>query len=210
VGTSTSRRAPAGLAAAALLLAGCAQGAPAATSTAPLTAESSAAASASTDPAAAASSAAEASRAAAQYAANRPTDAARMVCGDEIVRLVTGALELPARPVPRATWADHVYTCTYPLAKGPLVLAVAVAPSDAAAATVLATMRQEKKADTVEQAVGQTAFSSDDGVIVSVKDNMVLLVDPSRLPDDLGPVHEHRIDLARILTVAVFNCWTGN
>jgi hypothetical protein len=44
---------------------------------------------------------------------------------------------------------------------------------------------------------------------VAAKDNMVLTVDPSGLPDDIGATHEHRLDFARVMAAVVFNCWTG-
>jgi hypothetical protein len=120
-----------------------------------------------------------------------------------------GALALTSVPAPESRWADHVYTCTYRLPMGSLVLSVAVAPSDAAAADQLQAMRRQDGATAAEPGLGQQAFSAPNGTILAAKDNMVLRVDASGLPDRLGPTHEPRIGLTRILAAAVFNCWTG-
>jgi hypothetical protein len=148
--------------------------------------------------------------AAAQYASNTPPAAAQMVCSDEIRREVAGALALPSVPTPRSTWADHVYTCTYSPPMGPLVLSVTVTPSNTAATQPLETMRGQLGAGEPEPGLGQRAFSAPNGIVLAAKDNMVLRVDTSALPDDLGATHRPRIDVARVLAAGVFNCWTGN
>jgi hypothetical protein len=85
-----------------------------------------------------------------------------------------------------------------------------VAGDDAAARTQLDTLRSQLGAATPEPGLGERAWSTPDGTVLAVKDDMVLHVDATALPDDLGPVHEHRIDVARVLAAAVFDCWTGN
>jgi hypothetical protein len=147
---------------------------------------------------------------AAQYAANTAPDAAQMVCSDEIRGEVAGALGLTSTPTPTSAWSDHVYTCDYALPMGRLVLAVSVSPSAAAARGQLATLRRQAGADTQEAGLGQQAYSATAGTVLAVKDNMVLRVDATGLPDDLGATHERRLDLARVIAAGVFNCWTGN
>jgi hypothetical protein len=184
--------------AAALLVAGCASPRSALTEiAAPTTATS------------AAGSAVEA-RAAAQYASNTAPAAAQMVCSDEIRGEVADALNLASVPAPASAWADHVYTCTYTPPMGRLVLSVTVAPSTAAAHDRLAVMRDQLGAGVEEPGMGQQAYSASNGTILAAKDNMVLRVDATALPDDLGATHQHRVDVARLLAAGVFNCWTGN
>lgn len=142
--------------------------------------------------------------------AGDPPAAARMVCSDEIRRVVTGALALQSVPPPASSWADSVFTCTYALPAGTLTLAVVVAQDDNGARAQLETLRSQLGAATPEPGLGERAWSAPDGTVLAVKDNMVLHVDAAALPDDLGPVHEHRIDFARVLAAAVFNCWSGN
>lgn len=160
--------------------------------------------------AATSSSSAPSAAAAAQYASATPPAAARMVCSDEIRREVAGALGLASVPPPESTWADHVYTCTYAPPMGRLVLSVTVAPSTATAAHQLETMRGRLGAGEPEPGLGQQAYSASNGTILAAKDNMVLRVDATALPDDLGATHQHRVDVARLLAAGVFNCWTGN
>jgi hypothetical protein len=93
---------------------------------------------------------------------------------------------------------------------GRLVLAVSVSPSDSAARGRLATLRRQAGADTDEAGMGDRAYSAPAGTVLAVKDNMVLRVDASGLPDDLGATHERRLDLARVIAAGVFSCWTGN
>jgi hypothetical protein len=149
------------------------------------------------------------SEAAAQYASNSPTSSARMVCSDEIRSQVTGALGLASPPFPKDSWADHVYTCTYAVPMGTLVLAVTVAPSTDAAGSELEALRTQVGASDPEQGFGERAYSAPAGVLVAVKDNLVLTIDARSLPDDLGPGHQRRIDLVRLLAAGVFACWTG-
>ena len=149
------------------------------------------------------------SAAAAQYASNSPPAAARMVCSDEIRTQVAGALGLDGPPTPQDGWADHVYTCTYAVPMGTLVLAVTVTPSDGAAGTQLDALRTRTGAADPEQGFGRRAYSAPDGVLVAVKDNLVLEIDATAMPDDLGPGHQRRIDVVRLLAAGVFACWTG-
>jgi hypothetical protein len=147
--------------------------------------------------------------AAAQYASPTPPAAATMVCSDEIRTQVVGALGLTVQPIPQDSWADHVYTCTYAVPTGTLVLAVTVAPSDDAADSQLDALATQFGAADPEQDFGRRSYSAPAGVLVAVKDNLVLTVDARTLPDDLGPGHQRRLDVVRLLAAAVFACWTG-
>jgi hypothetical protein len=148
--------------------------------------------------------------AAAQYAANTPPAAAQMVCSQEIRGEVADALNLPSVPAPTSGWADHTYTCTYAPPMGRLVLSVTVTPSTTAAGGQLETLRGRLPGAAAEPGLGEQAYGSPTGTVVSRKDNLVLSVDATGLPDDLGNTHERRLDLARVITAGVFNCWTGN
>lgn len=152
---------------------------------------------------------AEATAAAVQFAGKTPPAAAQMICDAEIRGQIADGLALGSVPAPQPQWANHVYTCAYALPMGPLVLSVTVTPSDAAARTTLTSMRSRLPNAAAEAGLGQAAYSSATGIVVAAKDNMVLRVDPTGLPDDLGTVHEHRIDFARAIAAGVFNCWQG-
>ena len=178
--------------AAALVLAGCA--------TAPAAEPARSAATTSSDDA----------LAAAQYARNTPPAAAQMVCSDEIRGEIADALNVDSIPAPQSTWADHVYTCTYTPTIGRLVLSVTVEPSDSAARSRLEALRAQLPGAAAEPGLGEKAYGAASGTVVSVKDNLVLSVDATGLPDDIGNIHESRLDLARVVTGGVFNCWTGS
>ena len=155
-------------------------------------------------------SSAAAAAEAAQYDGNTPPEAAQMVCSDEIRGEVADALGLTSDPTATSGWADHVYTCEYTVPMGQLVLAVSVSPSSAAARGQLETLRGRQGADTEEPGLGEQAYSAPAGTVLAVKDNMVLWVNATGLPDDLGATHERRLDFARVIAAGVFNCWTGN
>jgi hypothetical protein len=166
----------------------------------------------SADPAAtttAATTTLDPSAAAAQYASPTPPASAQMICSDEIRSQVKGALGLDSTPTPQSAWADHVYTCTYAAPTGTLVLAVTVAPSVDAAGAQLDALRAQVGAADPEEGFGERAYSAPAGVLVAVKDNLVLTVDATALPDDLGAGHQRRIDVVRLLAAGVFACWTG-
>jgi hypothetical protein len=145
-----------------------------------------------------------------QDAGNAAPPSAQMVCSEEIRSLITSTLGLDSIPDPRSRWADSVFSCAYALPQGPLVLSVTVAPTDAAAGDRLAAMRGPLGAGSPEPALGQQAFSADNGTVLAAKDNMVLHVDATALPDDLGVTHSSRMEFARLLTAGVFACWTGD
>lgn len=138
-----------------------------------------------------------------------PPSNAQMICSTETRNRVAGALNLDTTAAPQSTWAHSVYTCSYPLPMGRLLLSVTVAPSDAAARDTLARMRAQLGATRDEPGLGQQAYGTATGTIVAVKDNMVLRVDATGLPDDLGVTHESRIDLAEVVAAGIFDCWTG-
>ena len=145
----------------------------------------------------------------AEYARNTPPASARMICSDEIRGEMAGALGLDSLPAPASSWADHVYTCIYTLPVGRAVLSVEVTPSPTAAQSRLAALRTGLGATTEQPGLGEAGWSAPNGTVLAVKDNMVLTVDPTGLPDDLGPVHEHRVDFAVVIAAGIFSCWTG-
>jgi hypothetical protein len=151
----------------------------------------------------------ESAAAVADYDTNTPPAAAQMICSDDIRGQVAGALDLGSVAAPRAAWADHVYTCTYTLPTGQLVLSVTVTPSDNAARGELQAMRARLPDAEQELGLGQQAYGSRGGAVVAVKDNMVLRVDATGLPAELGSSHQPRLELAQLIAAGVFDCWAG-
>ena len=145
-----------------------------------------------------------------QYASNTPPEAAKMLCTEDVRgEVVAAALGVASVPAPESSWADHVYTCTYALPMGRLVLAVTVTPGSDPARAALQAMRGQLGATQEEPGLGEQAYSAPGGTVIAVKDNMVLRVDATGMPDGLGAAHEGRLDFARVVAAGVFTCWTG-
>jgi hypothetical protein len=138
-----------------------------------------------------------------------PSATASMVCGDEIRGDIRTALALPAAPVGRSTWADSLFTCTYPLSWGPLVLSVKESPTDAAARAWFTAGRAGLAGAQDAPGLGEGAYAGPAGTVVVIKDNDVLTVDTTGLPVEFGPRHQRRTDLAYEVASVVLGCWTG-
>jgi hypothetical protein len=143
-------------------------------------------------------------------AATAPPETATMVCGDEIRTKVQQVLSLPDRPTTRSTWAHSVYTCTYALPMGPMTLTVRVLPSDAQAATELDADKTATAGAQTLAGLGERAWGSPAGTAVVLKDNQILTVDTTGLPEVFGANNQKRTDLAYEVASDVLGCWTGD
>jgi hypothetical protein len=141
---------------------------------------------------------------------DRPSAIAAMVCGAEVRGDVGEALGLPAPPPATSTWADHVFTCTYRLPAGPLVLAVRDSPNPAAAHRYLAAERSRLRPTTTAAGLTDGAFRTRSGIVALSKDSDTLTVDASGLPAEFGPQQQKRTDLAYEVASVVLGCWTGD
>ena len=137
-----------------------------------------------------------------------PSVAAQMICSADIRSAITTVL-LPAAPVATSNWANHVYTCTYQLPIGKLVLSVTESATEASANAYLEDLRQQLGAQPL---IGLTplAYGTGDGVVVLVKDNDTLRVDASRLPVQFGDQGQKRTDFAYEVASDILGCWTGD
>lgn len=138
-----------------------------------------------------------------------PPDNATMVCSEDIKSKVQQVLALPAEPPTRATWTDPVYTCDYTLPVGPMTLTVRVLPDAAQAGARLAADRSAAPGAAPLAGLGQQAFGTPAGTAEVLKDNFVLTVDTTRLPEVFGPNDQKRTDLAYEVASDVLGCWTG-
>jgi hypothetical protein len=143
-------------------------------------------------------------------AADAPPALAVMLCGDEVRGDLTKVLALPSTPATSSTWADHVYTCTYRLPVGPLVLTVKES-TDTATATAYYTASRGRLGGT-EDAIGLTelAYKTPTGIVGLVKDNLTLTVDATGLPAQFGAQGQKRTDLAYETASVILGCWTGD
>jgi len=142
-----------------------------------------------------------------------PSDAAQMVCGEEIRGAVQTLLALPAPPQTAHTWDGTRYTCTYHLADGPLVLSVTQTGSPAAARAAFSALQRRTSAATPLRgldSLGLPAFESVSGITAFVKDDKTLEVDASRLPAEVGGQQRPRGDLSYTVATDVLGCWNGD
>jgi hypothetical protein len=139
----------------------------------------------------------------------KPSADSRLVCGPEIRRNIGHLLDLKPAPRGHATWRDHVYTCTYPLPSGRLVLEVTESADLPAAHRHFQTVRRELGPTRPLKglaSLGLPAFESQTGTTVFLKDNKVLRVDATNLKQPAGRAAS-RTDVSYEVATDVMGCW---
>jgi hypothetical protein len=140
-----------------------------------------------------------------------PSASALMVCGPEIGKDVAKILAQPRAPKTTATWTDHLYTCTYHLRSGLLVLSVKESPDAASANAYFQALRGQLGTTsplTVAQALGNPGYESAGGTAVILKDGKTLRVDATGMPATSGPNQLSRSDLAYEIASDILGCWS--
>lgn len=133
-----------------------------------------------------------------------------MVCGEETRANIVRILALSSVPGTSASWADKLYTCTYTLPGGALVLSVKEAKGlDDAHAYFQELQRSTVGAAPIEGLanLGFPAFQTPSAAVF-VKDSFVLTVDASALPEALGPHQVSRAAFAYQVATTVLACWS--
>ncbi|WP_461186572.1 hypothetical protein [Arthrobacter sp. Z4-13] len=139
-----------------------------------------------------------------------PSEAAKMVCGDQPMDRLTSILDLEQDPHTINDWADSTFTCTYHLDEGDLVISVKQAKNKATALTYFEAMQAlAKDAKPIEGLanLGFPAYETADGSAVFQKDSFILQVDATDLPATLGPDNITRNALAYQLSTTILACW---
>jgi len=140
-------------------------------------------------------------------AGSEPSAKSKMVCTGDVRDEVQSILKLSA-PAPVATsWRDQVFTCTYTLPMGKLVLSVKESASKAAAASYFQAQRTRSGKTTALAGVGERAFATPAGTAVVLKDSATLQVDATGLPEVFGPQQQRRTDFAYEMATVVMGCW---
>lgn len=142
--------------------------------------------------------------------ADGPSEAAKMVCGDQPMDRLTAILDLNENPHTINDWADSTFTCTYHLNEGDLVISVNEAKDQATAMTYFDAMQALAKDATPIEGLanlGFPAYETTDGSAVFQKDSFVLHVDATNLPGTLGPESITRNALAYQLSTTILACW---
>jgi hypothetical protein len=146
----------------------------------------------------------------AKAAAANPSVSAKMVCATEAVNDIAQVIGIKTTSISKPTWIDQVYSCdfVYP-ANARMTLRVKELSSDGETTAYydsLAT-RLGKKQDL--QGLGQGAFSTKSGSVVTRKDYKVLLVDTSKLPAEFGVPPDTRENDAINVSFTIMECWVG-
>ena len=140
-----------------------------------------------------------------------PSKSAQMICGSETRANVVTLLALTTPPAAKATWADHIYTCTYQLPVGPLVLSVKESPDVPKARIYFDALRGRlgnTKPLTGMASLGFPAYETTTGTVVFLKDNKTLEVNASALPAHIGPEGSSPADFAYTIATDVLACWS--
>ena len=148
--------------------------------------------------------------AAAAAAGAEPSAAALMICDPDIAGKVTLALALATTPPRRATWDGELYTCTYRLPLGLLVVSVREAPTKPAAALHFEALRPRLGATEPLLGLGERAYGTRTGAVVVLKDATTLRVDATGLPAVFGRQRQKRTDFANEIAANILGCWTGH
>ena len=139
-----------------------------------------------------------------------PSVSARLICSDDATSDIAHVLGVRTLTDPVPTWHHHLYTCPYRYANGRMVLSVKELPTLAGTRAYMGAVGR-RLGDTGPVAdVGQGAFTTTDGSVVSRKDNKVLLVDIAGLPANFGHPATTRAEVALTVTDIIFACWRGD
>ncbi|MDJ0319723.1 hypothetical protein [Pseudarthrobacter sp. PS3-L1] len=190
-----------------LLLSGCAA-ATGATTAAPGNEAGTASAAAST-PAAGASHHGGGSTTA-QTTAQGPTEAAQMVCGDEVKKDMATRLGLPQAPHSISDFTDKIFTCTYHLTEGDFIISVKETPDPTAAKTYFEALQVEvPNATDIKglENLGFPAYKNTAGSVVFLKDNMILHVNATNITTPLGPEKITPAAFAYQTATTILACW---
>jgi hypothetical protein len=140
-----------------------------------------------------------------------PSRAARMICSREIRSDISRKLAVGTVAPATVTWDNMLYSCSYQLGEGPLVLSVQDSPNDAIGRAYFESTRQNAvKAQPLHGllSLGLPSYKTPDGSVVFLKDGKTLTVDATKLQNSNGPSHLSRSDLAYAVAADVVACWS--
>jgi hypothetical protein len=133
-----------------------------------------------------------------------------MICDADITSKVGEALGLAGPPPTEWRWSDGVYTCDYRLPMGRMSLQVRVLADVDQARTAFDADRARTPGARPLAGLGERAFGTGQGTVLVLKDDEILDVDTTRLPQEFGANGQRRTDLAYEVASDVLGCWTGD
>jgi hypothetical protein len=144
-----------------------------------------------------------------EVAGPNPSKTAKMVCEPEVREDLEAALGVAASNVTKPTWNvdKHIYSCTYEYPGGAkMTLTVKELSSPNETSRYFFSLAQSLGRG-VSVDIGDGAFRTADDSLVVRKDNKVLLVDVSHLPDEFGTPPISRADTAFNVGSVIMACW---
>ena len=141
---------------------------------------------------------------------NSPSKATRMICGSETRTNVAALMGLTVSPTTQTHWANHIYTCTFKLTVGYLVISVKESSGVPKARIYFNALRVRlghTKPITGIANLGFPAYESMTGTVVFLKDNKTLEVNASALPAHVGHEGSTRADFAYTVATDILACW---
>jgi hypothetical protein len=139
----------------------------------------------------------------------QPSESAKMICAREAQDEIAGSLGVKTSTPPVPKWANHTYSCDYVYPNGVIKLSVHEVPSIAAARAAFRQLGVVYGRTGEQATLGQGAFYTRNKSMVVVKDNKVMFVDTSGIPDQFGKPPLSRSDVGLTVAVTVMGCWTG-
>src|SRR4051812_40357219 len=140
----------------------------------------------------------------------KPPASAAMICDADIKSKVREALSLAGPPSTEWRWSNGVYTCDYDLPMGRMSLQVTVLAGASQARTLFDADRARTLGALPLAGLGERAFGTKNGTVLVLKDNQILVVDTTRLPQKFGANGQRRTELAYEVASDVMGCWTGD
>jgi hypothetical protein len=142
--------------------------------------------------------------------AGEPPASAAMICDADIKSKVREALSLAGPPSTEWHWSNGVYACDYYLPMGRMSLQVTVLTGARQARTMFNADLARTLGARPLVGLGERAFGTENGTVLVLKDNQVLVVDTTRLPQEFGANGQRRTDLAYEVASDVMGCWTDH
>lgn len=146
--------------------------------------------------------------------ADGPSETAAMICTDEIEEAVVATLDLSQTPGKSDDWSDLLYTCTYALPTGDLVLTVKDSADEPSGMDYFDTLESRLDKEVSVQPIrglaglGLPSYESRNGHVVFIKDGKTLHVDATDLPRDVGQAGQTRTEVAYQVATDVIACWS--
>jgi hypothetical protein len=143
--------------------------------------------------------------------ASGPSFSARQVCDpDDGQKDIAEALSLTPTTVTAPTWSDHLYSCRYVYPDGSFTLSVKELTNDPDAVAYINQLAARLGEKEQLDGVGQGAFWTTNGSLVTRKDNKILLVDVSKLPARFSNPPQPPAAISRIVGTVIMGCWNGD